>query len=130
MTRPTSRHPTGRELEILKLLWDRGPMTVALVRAELQRVVDASLAHTSVMTVMGTMFEKGYLRRSRQGNKYIYEAAVSRGATTQEMLRDLIGRAFDGAAASVALHLLRDSDLEPRQLKELQSLIERHRQEG
>ena len=78
MPRPTSKHPTELELEILKILWRRGPSTVREVREQLQpfRV----LAHNSVMTVMGIMTEKGYLRRSGDSSGYVYAARIREGS--------------------------------------------------
>jgi len=124
MARPPSRHPTERELEILKLLWQTGPCSVRQVRDGLLRTAQHPPAYTSVMTVMSTMVEKRYLSRRREGNGYIYRASVKRSGITQSMLHDLIARAFDGSAANVALGLLRDSDLEPSQLQELNQLID------
>ena len=125
MPRPRSPFPTHRELEILKLLWAEGPLTVSEVRSRLDGVVGTEPAHTSVMTVMGTMVTKGYLNRTRQGNGYLYRAAVERSSTTGRMLRDLIGRAFDGATATVAIGLLEESDLDRKQLEALRVLIDR-----
>ncbi len=57
MVRPTSKHPTELELEILKILWRAKPLTGRQVRDALAEFRE--LAYTSVMTVMGTMEDKG-----------------------------------------------------------------------
>ena len=124
MARPPSRYPTERELEILKLLWDRGPLTVRQVRDALHRSGGGEPAYTSVMTVMNLMVDKRYLGRNKQGNGYVYQAQVKRSATTGQMLRDLVSRAFDGAAASVALNLLEEADLDAGQIEQLKQVVE------
>ena len=63
MARPTSKHPTELELEILKVLWRASPLTGRQVRDALVGFRD--LAYTSVMTIMGIMEDKGYVRRKK-----------------------------------------------------------------
>ena len=123
MARPASHHPTQRELEILNLIWETGPVNVRLVRDALCRQRPPGPAYTSVMTVMSTMVHKGYLQRTKLGNGYVYQAAIRRRTTTGRMLHDLIGRAFEGATANVALALLKDADLDQTQILELKALI-------
>ena len=123
MPRPSSKHPTELELAILKIVWDRGPSTVREVREAL--LPDRDLAHTSVMTIMTIMTKKGYLKRAKSGNKYVYRPAVQPDATTGGMLRDIVDRAFDGSAATVILNLLETADIDPEELEHLQSIIDR-----
>lgn len=125
MARPPSRHPTELELEILKVLWRDGASSVRQVRQAL--AAKRRLAHTSVMTVMNIMLDKGYLRREKVGGSYAYRPRVSQGATTRRMLKDLIDRAFDGSAAAVAVDLLETADIDSDELKRLRKLINRER---
>ena len=127
MARPTSKHPTELELEILKILWRDGPVTVRQTRDALVAVRD--LAYTSVMTVMTIMVKKGYLSRHKSGPGYVYQAKVSEAATTRKMLGDLIDRAFDGSAASLLVSLLETKDIDAEELKRLRALINRKAKE-
>ena len=79
MARSTSKHPTELELEILKVLWRDGPLTGRQVRDRLAEVRD--LAYTTVMTVMGIMEDKGYLKRKKFGKTFIYSPRVTEAAT-------------------------------------------------
>ncbi len=128
MARPASSHPTELEMEILKVLWRDGPATVRHVRESLAGFRD--LAHTSVSTIMNIMVDKNYLRRSRHGLRYVYEAEVSRQATTGGMLADLVERAFDGSAAAAMVNLLETSDLDADSLRQLRELINRKAKES
>lgn len=127
MPREASTHPTELELEILKVLWEIGPAPVRTVRDALAERRD--LAYTSVMTVMNIMTDKGYLRRAKSGNSYVYRALLNREKTMNRMLGDLVDRLFEGSAASAAVQLLETSDLDDDELKALRALIRRKTRE-
>ena len=127
MARPASKHPTALELEILKVLWRDGACSVRQVRESL--AARRRLAHTSVMTVMNIMLDKGYLRRDKAGGSYAYRPRVTQRATTRRMLKDLVDRAFDGSAAAVAINLLETADIDAEELRRLRRLIQRKSQE-
>ncbi|MBN1126496.1 MAG: BlaI/MecI/CopY family transcriptional regulator [Sedimentisphaerales bacterium] len=121
MARSSSRYPTELELEILKVLWREGPASVRQVRDSLRVVRD--LAHTSVMTIMGIMTEKGYLKRSKKGRGYVYTPLLSEQNTMTGMMGDLVDRVFNGSAAAAMVHLLETQDLNDAELSELKNLI-------
>ena len=121
MARPASRHPTERELEILKIIWRDGPSTVRHVRAAL--AAKRKLAHTSVITIMTIMIEKGYLTRGKKDGKHLYRAKVSRRATTRQMLKDLMARAFDGSPSAMMMNLLESSDIDAEELERVRQYI-------
>lgn len=121
MTRPASKHPTELELEILKVLWREPRVPVRRVRDALAGGRD--LAYTSVMTVMNIMVDKGYLKRVKDGNGYLYEAVVTRESTTRRMLRDTVNRLFEGSVSAAVVHLLDEGELNEDELKELRKLV-------
>ena len=117
MARPASPPPTELELEILKILWRQGPSTVRQVREALAPV--RKLAHTSVITTMTIMVDKGYLARDADGGTHTYRARVAARSVRRRMLSDLVRRAFDGSAGALMLHLLDSADLKEDEIKEL-----------
>jgi len=123
MARPSSRHPTELELEILKILWRDGPAPVRHVRDALTQFRD--LAYTSVMTIMNIMTKKGYLRRRKQGGRYVYRPKISERCVSQRMLSDLVDRVFDGSAVAVMLNLLDTADVDESELEQLREIIKR-----
>jgi predicted transcriptional regulator len=127
MARPTSKHPTELELEILKILWRGGPASVRQVRDSLTEFRD--LAYTSVMTIMTIMARKGYVSRNKAEAGYVYRARITQQATSRRMLRDLVDRVFDGSAGALMLNLLRTSDIGDDELKALRDLINRKAEE-
>jgi BlaI family transcriptional regulator, penicillinase repressor len=128
MPRPVSEHPTGLELQILKVLWDDSPLPVRDIR---QRLADQGrdLAHTSVITTLNIMVRKKYLRRTRRKNAYLFQPRVAREQVAEGMLVDLVDRVFDGSAASVMLSLFNVSEIDQDELKELRRLIQQKSRE-
>jgi len=126
MPRPKHEHPTPAELEVLQLLWRRGPSTVRQAMEALNR--RRRRAYTSVMSLLGVMTDKGLLKRRLKGRAYLYEPRVAREKTIGQMLQDLLGRAFDGSAASLVARLLDESSPSPRELAEIRDTIEQFRQ--
>ncbi len=127
MPRPTSKHPTELELEILKVLWRLGSATVRQVRDELAAVRD--LAYTTVMTMMTIMDTKGYVQRAKDGRSFIYEATYHEQKASKNMLQDIVDRLFGGSTTAVMQHLLETSELDDDELKQIRSLINRKARE-
>ena len=76
---------TGRELDVMSVLWSRGPSTVAEVREEL----DDELAYTTVLTVLRTLEAKGHVTHASDGKAHRYAAAVARDdAGRQKAIKD------------------------------------------
>ena len=117
------RRPTDAELEILGVLWDRGPCTVRDVAEALGR----GHAYTTVLKLLQIMAEKRLVHRRESGRLHIYTAARSRDQTQRHLVRDLLQRAFRGSAARLVLHALATGRTSPDELKEIRQLIEKHR---
>ena len=127
MPRPRHDHPTPGELEVLKVLWERGPSTVREVMEVLNET--RRRAYTSVMSLLGVMTEKGLLTREPKGRAYVYRAKVAREKTLGQMVDDLLGRAFEGSASTLVARLLDQSSPSPEELEEIRRTLEEYRQE-
>ena len=128
MSRSPSRHPTELELEILKVLWRDGPLSVRQVRDALAPTRD--LAYTSVMTVLGILAGKGYVTRTMRDGRHVYRPKVAERAVSRRMLGDLVDRVFDGSAAAVLVNLIETSDLDPEEIRRIREIIDRKVKEG
>ncbi len=102
MARPTKKQPTELELEILKVLWDRGPSTVAEVQKAFGR--RRPMAYTTVLTMMKVMTEKGLVNRNTSERAYVYTPTQSKAMVVKRMVGDLLHRVLDGSARSLVLH--------------------------
>ena len=114
MSRPKHEHPTPGELEVLRILWQRSPLTVREVREALNR--RRPRAYTSVMSLLGVMTEKGLLARKPAGRAFVYSPRAGRTKTMRRLLGDLLGRAFEGSASLLVAHLLEEANPDPEEL--------------
>lgn len=125
MTRRSPGKPTELELLILKVLWDaESPRPVREIR-NLLAESGRDLAHTSVITMLNTMFDKKFLTRKKKANEFLFSPKVTRAEISQRMLGDVVERVFDGSAASVMLSLFDCSEIDADEVKELRRLFNR-----
>lgn len=127
MTRPRAEHPTPGELEILKVLWDRGsPATVREVMEVVNGRGGPPRAYTSVMSLMNVMAEKGQLARRPRGRAFVYEPAKPRERTLGSLLGETLRRAYDGSASLLIAHLLDQSRPTVEELDQIRELLDRY----
>lgn len=122
MPRPSHHQPTPGELEILKILWDVGPLSGRDVMERLNED-GRGRAYTSVTSLMNVMVEKRLLKRKPDGRAFVYYAAVPRKKALGNLLNDLIGRAFEGSANDLVAHLLNETQLSNEELTEIRKTI-------
>lgn len=118
--------PTDAELEILKVLWRRGPSTVREVFETLGE--SKTTGYTTVLKFMQIMAAKGSLVRDESVRPQRYRAARPKQQTQRGILRDLVGRAFGGSSASLVMQALSDqpaSEEERRQIRELLDTLDK-----
>ena len=125
MARPSSGHPTPGELEVLKIIWERGASSSRDV-LEILNGDGQERAYTTVASLMNVMVDKRLLKRKPHGRAFVYSAAVPRHNTLTEMLRDLMGRAFEGSASQLFAHLLDSKQLSAKELEEIRKAIASH----
>jgi BlaI family transcriptional regulator, penicillinase repressor len=87
--------PTERELDILKVLWERGEATVRDVYEELR--AHLPIVQNTVQALLRTMESKDLVRHRLEGRTFIYRPTRDRDQTAQQMTEQLLTRAFDGA---------------------------------
>jgi len=107
MPRPKHEYPTPAELEVLRILWQRSPLSVREVMELLNR--RRPRAYTSVMSLLNVMTDKGLLTRKPQGRAFVYVPKAGRQKTMRRLLADLLGRAFEGSASLMVAHLLEEA---------------------
>jgi BlaI family transcriptional regulator, penicillinase repressor len=131
MARPTSEHPTELELQILKVLWDESPLTVREVR-DVLAACGRDLAHTTVITMLSTMVDKGQLQKLDpvQGKAFRFAPMMDRKDVSKGMLGDLVERVFDGSAEAVMLSLFDVTELDEVELANLRRLLNKKMREA
>ena len=115
-----AENPTELELRILKVLWEQSPLTARQIR-EVLAEGGRELAHTSVITMLQRMVDKGQLDQldPKVGKAFRFMPLLSRADVSGRMLGDLVERVFDGSAEAVMLSLFDVSDLDNDSLKRL-----------
>lgn len=131
MPKPVSEHPTELELQILKLLWSESPLTVREVRDRLA-ANGRDLAHTSVITTLGTMVDKGQLEKHppREGKAFLFSPRVGHQDVSRKMVGDLVQRVFDGSTEALMQSLLDVSDLDESDVRDLRKLLNKKLRES
>lgn len=122
MPRPPIRGPTERELQILTILWQRGPSTVREVFESLEPATRP--AYTSVLSVMQTMTDKELVTRDVKPRSHIYRAAPSRDEIEEVIAKDMIGRVFEGSAVKLVTRALVAKPASRAELDQLQALLD------
>lgn len=120
--------PTERELQILKVLWDRGEATVREVYETLRDSVP--IVQNTVQAFLRLMEEKGLVSHRTEGRTFVYRAVSSGDRTKKDLLSGLIESVFDGALDELvasALAAKKPSRDELARLRELLAEAERKR---
>ena len=110
---------TDRELDVMSVLWDIGPATVADVR---ERIAD-ELAYTTVLTVLRTLEQKGYVGHTEDGRAHRYKPLVKREVAGRTALRRLVEKVFDGSPELLLTQLVSDKNLSDEELRRLRKLL-------
>jgi predicted transcriptional regulator len=119
--------PTDAELEILNVLWNRGPSTVRDVYEEINRSRTAQ--YTTVLKLMQIMATKGLVNRDEQARAHVYRATRPREWTQRQLAGDLMRRAFGGSARSLLIGALSARKASREELKEIRQLLDEYEHE-
>lgn len=120
--RPKHNTLTPQELEIMKLVWQRGAATVRDVYETL--LERRKIAYTSVMTMMKILETKGYLKKRRQDRAFLYRPAHPKNQIIRGMIREFIDRVFNGSAEPLLVHLVKSHHLRERDLQKIVRMVE------
>lgn len=125
MTRtPDPPRPTDAELEILAVLWSRGPATVRDVHAAISRRKAAQ--YTTILKLMQIMTEKGLLKRDESERAHIYEPCRTKEWTRRQLAGDLLDRAFGGSQASFVMGALSARKASSEELQQIRRLLDEY----
>lgn len=114
----------GRQLAIMKVLWERGEASVAQVQELLP--VTPPLAYSTIATVLSRMEQKGLVRHRSVDRVFYYQPVVSQDEAGQTMVGEIVRRICDGSPAQLVNHLLETDQVDSKELKRIKRLIEEH----
>jgi len=117
--------PTDGELDILRVLWERGPLSVREVLTVLRSQSGGDVGYTTVLKVMQRMHEKGLLLRDESQRPQLYRPSVSQSQTQHRLLGDFLDRVFGGSRRQLVLELLQSKKTSAKDMEELGRLLDR-----
>jgi len=124
MQRPSLQRPTTSELEILRVLWERGPSTVREVYEVLSE--HKAIGYTTVLKLLQIMAVKGTVRRNEDQRAHVYEALQPAEKTKRQLAGDVLQRVFGGSASDLMLHALAGQRTSRKELEELRRVLDEY----
>lgn len=114
--------PTDAELAILRILWQLGPSTVRNVNEALNETRETG--YTTVLKLMQIMTEKGLVKRDERERTHVYQAQRTQEQTQQQLIGDLVDRAFGGSASKLVMQALAAKKASPEEMSEIRQLLD------
>jgi predicted transcriptional regulator len=114
--------PTVSELEILHVLWNRGPSTVREVLDSLNET--KNMGYTGVLKLLQIMTAKGMVRRDESQRAHVYEAGRPAEQTKRQLATDMLQRVFEGSASQLMMHALSGHLASREEIEELRRILD------
>ena len=116
-----------RERQIMDVLYSRGSATAA----EVQHNIPDAPGYSAVRALLRILEEKGHVKHSYDGPRYVYAPVVSRPVAQKSALRQLVKTFFDGSTSNAVAALLDMSgkDLSESELDRLSKIVEQAKRE-
>jgi predicted transcriptional regulator len=119
--------PTASELEILHVLWSKGPSTVREVLESLNEKKD--MGYTGVLKFLQIMTAKGTVRRDETQRAHVYEACRPAEQTKRQLATDMLERVFEGSASQLLMHALSGRRASATEIEELHRILDSYKGE-
>lgn len=116
--------PTESELEILNILWSKGPSTVRDIHEVLEKTKDSG--YTTTLKLMQIMHEKKLLKRDASSKTHIYEANISQEDTQGQLVKKMIDTVFNGSAMNLVMQALGNHKASKDELELIKEYLEKH----
>jgi BlaI family transcriptional regulator, penicillinase repressor len=116
--------PTPSELEILHILWSRGPSTVREIHEVLAK--DKDVGYTSALKLLQIMTAKGLVTRSEDQRAHVYEATQPAEKTKQQFAADVLQRVFRGSASQLLQHVLSGRRGSKKEIDEIRRMLDEY----
>lgn len=115
--------PTEAELEILQILWQKGPSPVRAVNDELNE--RREVGYTTTLKIMQIMLEKGLVERNAESRTHIYDARVKEQDVQSQLLNRFVQATYRGSASRLVMQLLGNHEASQAELEEIKKLIQK-----
>ncbi len=112
------------ELEVMKILWERGRSSVLQVSEKLSK--QKGYARTTILTIIQRLHKKGFLKRKKEDGVYRYEPTQKRQQVMGRLLSQFIDRVFDGSSTSLVQHLT-GAEMSDKELDQIKAILDQAR---
>ena len=119
----SDQSPTDRELEALKVLWNRREATVREIADAMNAAGNEPLAYTTVLSLLQVMEQKALVDHRRAGKAYVYTPRVERQSTFRRLAGSFLEKVFDGAVDEYLVHALDSKRLSSAELDQLDAML-------
>ena len=116
--------PTPSELEILHILWSRGPSTVREIHEVLSQ--EKEVGYTSALKFLQIMTTKGLVTRTEEQRAHVYSANQPAEETKQQFAADVLQRVFRGSASQLMQHALSGQRSSKEELDEIRRMLDEY----
>jgi BlaI family penicillinase repressor len=123
MRRKNKKKLSPANLEIMKIIWEQGGLTISDVFEAVNAGRSVPVRRTTVQVQMNRLMEYGWLLRRKKGRTYIYSAAAGRQKTRREILADIRDRVFGGSRAELVRCLLEDGPITREEAVSMRDLM-------
>lgn len=114
--------PSDSELEIMQILWEKGPLTVREVNDFLN--IHRRVGYTTSLKIMQIMTEKKMLIRDTAQRSHIYSPTMDPVDVQTKLLDHVLKTAFRGDTTKLVLSALGNKQTSPAEMEEIKALIE------
>jgi BlaI family transcriptional regulator, penicillinase repressor len=121
MTKKSLPRPTEAELELLRVLWNRGPSTVREIHDSLGE--EKKTGYTTTLKILQLMAEKGLVKRDESRKSHVYRAVSKPEQTQRQLVRDLSRRAFGGSPGKLVVQALLEQQINADELAEIREIL-------
>ncbi len=115
--------PTEKELEILQILWEKGPVAVKDVHEAMGG--ESINGYTTILKLLQIMNEKGLVTRQKSGKLHLYEAVPTRENTSRQIIDKMIDTVFQGSAMKLVMSALGNTKSSQEELSEIKKYLEK-----
>ncbi len=122
MARNKAAGPTDKELDILSILWNKGPSTVRQVNEEMNK--EQKTGYTTTLKLMQIMTEKGLVVRDDSKFQHIYRPAVSEEKTQKQVVGNLLEKVFSGSAEKLVMRALSAKKVSAKELAKIRKMLD------
>jgi len=122
MPRPATTTPTDHEMQIIEILWETSPLSIAEILKRFPR--RPKPAYTSLLTIVRNMEKKGYLQHIKEGKAFLYTSRLKREDYKKSEVRKIADRLFGGNKFDLAVNLIKEEKLGAEEIKQLKKLVE------